>query len=93
MTNPTDDAIAEVPLLNLKHPLNGKSPVTAEAKILAALKGNPNQSGAALSKATGVWSGALYPALYRLEIMGRIIGEWADMPPPRQRLYNLTGEV
>ena len=61
----------------------------ADAKIIAALHRYSYRTGAQLSEMTGLWSGALYPALVRLEFQGEIIGEWEDMPAPRRRRYRL----
>lgn len=53
-------------------------------------------SGAAISKATGVGAGTLYPMLGRLEKAKWIEGEWEKIDPkeegrPRRRFYSLTG--
>jgi len=53
-------------------------------------------SGAAISKATGVGAGTLYPLLARLEKAKWIEGEWEKIDPkeegrPRRRFYSLTG--
>ena len=53
-------------------------------------------SGAAISKATGVGAGTLYPLLARLEKARWIEGEWEKIDPkeegrPRRRFYKLTG--
>jgi PadR family transcriptional regulator, regulatory protein PadR len=53
-------------------------------------------SGAALSKATGIGSGSLYPTLKALEDIGWIEGEWENIDPsaegrPQRRFYHLTG--
>ena len=53
------------------------------------------QSGASISKATGIGSGTLYPLLQRLEMANWIEGEWEKAEPselgrPRRRFYRLT---
>jgi PadR family transcriptional regulator, regulatory protein PadR len=67
-------------------------------KVLKALLEKPQQgqSGAALSQATKVGSGTLYPMLARLEGAGWLTGEWEDIDPreagrPRRRFYKLSG--
>jgi len=55
-----------------------------------------DHSGAAISKATGVGAGTLYPLLARLEDAGWLISEWEIVDPseagrPRRRYYRLTG--
>lgn len=58
--------------------------------------GSSEASGAAISKATGVGAGTLYPLLARLEGAGWITGQWERIEPseagrPRRRFYELTG--
>lgn len=55
-----------------------------------------DHSGAAISKATGVGAGTLYPLLARLEEAGWLESEWESIDPseagrPRRRFYRLTG--
>lgn len=66
-------------------------------KLLRFLLEKPlqGQSGAAISKATGLGSGTMYPLLQRLEIAKWIEGEWEKVDPanvgrPRRRFYKLT---
>lgn len=67
-------------------------------KLLRLLLDKPQEavSGAAISKATGIGSGTMYPLLQRLEMASWIKGEWEDVDPseigrPKRRLYKLTG--
>jgi PadR family transcriptional regulator PadR len=67
-------------------------------KVLKALLEKPQQgqSGAALSQATKVGSGTLYPMLARMEGAGWLTSEWEDIDPreagrPRRRFYKLSG--
>ncbi len=62
---------------------------TIDQQILAALERFNDRTGAQLSEMVGLWSGSLYPALYRLERDGKIIGSWEDMPYPRRRRYRM----
>ncbi len=53
-------------------------------------------SGADIQKATGVFSGTLYPALLRFESAGMLKSRWENVDPrkvgrPRKRLYEITG--
>ena len=62
--------------------------------LLANQRGE--NSGAVITKATGVGSGTLYPLLSRLEKAGWLEGKWEAIDPseagrPRQRFYELTG--
>jgi PadR family transcriptional regulator len=66
-------------------------------KVLRFLLDNPRQcrSGAEIAKATGVFSGTLYPLLIRLENAGWLSSEWEQVQPsevgrPRRRFYTLT---
>jgi PadR family transcriptional regulator PadR len=66
-------------------------------KLLTLFLENPQEgrSGAAISKATGLGSGTMYPLLQRLEIAKWIKGKWEDVEPsevgrPKRRLYKLT---
>jgi PadR family transcriptional regulator, regulatory protein PadR len=66
-------------------------------KLLRFLLENPrqSQSGAAISKGTGLGSGTMYPLLQRLEIAKWIDGEWENVDPagvgrPKRRFYKLT---
>jgi DNA-binding PadR family transcriptional regulator len=66
-------------------------------KLLTLLLESPQEgrSGAAISKATGLRSGTMYPLLQRLEIAKWIEGKWEDVDPtvvgrPKRRLYKLT---
>lgn len=68
-------------------------------KLLKLLLDKPQDvvSGAAISKATGIGSGTMYPLLQRLETAGWIKGDWEDVDPaevgrPKRRLYKLTGK-
>lgn len=72
---------------------------TSILKVLKALLENPRQerSGADISRATGLGSGTLYPALSRLEGAGWLSSKWENIEPkkagrPRKRFYRLTGE-
>jgi PadR family transcriptional regulator, regulatory protein PadR len=67
-------------------------------KVLRFLLTEPREprSGAAVSKATKVGAGTLYPLLARLEAAGWLTSEWEKIEPrevgrPRQRFYTLTG--
>jgi DNA-binding PadR family transcriptional regulator len=66
--------------------------LTPEESIVAALRAAPGSglSATQLLDATGLWSGALYPALLRLERDGRITSAWVDGVYPRRRLYHLA---
>lgn len=73
------------------------TPTRAMLKILKHLQTAvpPDTSGAAISKATGVGAGTLYPALNQLEQVGWVTSEWEELPPdepvrPRRRYYSLT---
>lgn len=57
--------------------------------ILEVLKKGP-MSGAQISKALNMWSGTLYPLLWKLENEGRIVANWADEPKPRRRFYRIA---
>ena len=66
-------------------------------KVLRFLLEKPREgrSGAAMSKATKVGSGTLYPMLARLESAGWLTSEWEVIDPseagrPRRRFYKLT---
>jgi PadR family transcriptional regulator, regulatory protein PadR len=53
-------------------------------------------AGADIGKATGLFSGTVYPVLARLEQAGWLTSEWETLDPseagrPRRRLYHLTG--
>ncbi len=61
-----------------------------ERAILASLRTFDDRTATQLSELTGLWTGALYPALFRLEHAGKIVGQWEDMPPPRRRRYRLA---
>lgn len=67
----------------------------AELAIILALRGAKKDglSGAELSKATGMTSGRLYPALARMEADGRLKSAWVDGPYPRRRLYHLGSRL
>jgi PadR family transcriptional regulator, regulatory protein PadR len=52
-------------------------------------------SGAEIGKATGVFSGTLYPMLMRMEKSGWLESRWEEVDPsnvgrPRRRFYELT---
>jgi PadR family transcriptional regulator PadR len=66
-------------------------------KLLRLLLESPQEgrSGAAISKATGIGSGTMYPLLQRLELAKWIEGKWEDIDPsevgrPKRRFYKLT---
>jgi PadR family transcriptional regulator PadR len=66
-------------------------------KLLTLLLERPQegQSGASISKVTGLGSGTMYPLLQRLEFAKWIEGKWEDVDPslvgrPKRRLYKLT---
>jgi DNA-binding PadR family transcriptional regulator len=66
-------------------------------KIIGQLLSEPLKglSGAEIAKVTGILSGTLYPALFRLEKAGWLESEWETVDPsdvgrPRRRLYHLT---
>ena len=62
-----------------------------DQKILDALtRAESELSGAQLSAVTALGSGRLYPALYRLERLGKITARWAGGPYPRTRLYAIN---
>jgi DNA-binding PadR family transcriptional regulator len=67
-------------------------------RLLKLLLENPRegQSGAQISKQTGIGSGTLYPLLQRLENASWLKSEWEKTDPsevgrPRRRFYKLTG--
>lgn len=52
--------------------------------------------GGEVIQQTGIFSGSLYPILYRFENAGWLSAEWETLPAselgrPRRRLYKLTG--
>jgi PadR family transcriptional regulator PadR len=64
-------------------------------KLLAALTAKPSawHYGYALSRATELMSGTLYPILMRLEKRGWLVTKWESPPPggrPPRHLYRLT---
>jgi DNA-binding PadR family transcriptional regulator len=68
-------------------------------EILSTMLDDPYEQwyGLELSKAAGLKSGTIYPALARLENAGWLSSYWEDIDPseagrPRRRLYRLTGE-
>jgi DNA-binding PadR family transcriptional regulator len=59
------------------------------------LENNDGQSGASISKATGLSTGTMYPLLQRLEAAKWLKGKWEDIDPseagrPARRFYKLT---
>jgi PadR family transcriptional regulator, regulatory protein PadR len=65
--------------------------------VMAALLADEPLHGLALTKATGLASGTIYPILERLERAGWVTGEWEVIDPavekrPRRRNYTLSGE-
>ncbi|MGU3475668.1 PadR family transcriptional regulator [Methylobacterium sp. D48H] len=71
------------------------APTLKVLKFLLAAN-SAEASGAAISKATGVGAGTLYPLLARLEKAKWIEGNWEKIDPkeegrPKRRFYNLTG--
>lgn len=62
-----------------------------ELKILESFDGNLRleQSGAEISKKTGLWSGNLYPALLRMEDKNLLKSRWEEAASARRRLYSL----
>lgn len=57
---------------------------------MEALEKNGELSSAELAKATGLWSGTLYPMLETLEIEGQIYSYWEEGEYPRRRIYGIT---
>ena len=62
--------------------------MTNEQMILAALEGC-EMSRAEIGQVTGIRTGALYPALLRLEERGAIVGHWDLGSYPRRRMYRV----
>lgn len=67
-------------------------------EILIYVSARPRDafSGAQLSKALGISSGTLYPALLKLEKAGMVDGDWelgdpAILKRPRRKFYRVTG--
>jgi DNA-binding PadR family transcriptional regulator len=73
--------------------------ITAQTlSILGVFLASPDQevAGADIAKRTGLKSGTLYPALFRLERAKWLESKWEDGVPqdlgrPRRRMYVLTG--
>lgn len=70
---------------------------TQTLSILGAFLAGPDQkiAGADIAKKTGLKSGTLYPALFRLERAKWLESKWEDGVPrdlgrPRRRMYVLT---
>jgi PadR family transcriptional regulator PadR len=75
---------------------------TQTLSILGIFLASPDQeiAGADIAKRTGLKSGTLYPALFRLERAKWLQSQWEEGVPtelgrPRRRIYKLTrvGEV
>lgn len=67
--------------------------------ILSTFLASPDQelAGADIAKTTGLKSGTLYPALFRLERAKWLRSKWEDALPtelgrPRRRMYMLTAQ-
>ncbi|GEP09837.1 PadR family transcriptional regulator [Methylobacterium gnaphalii] len=71
------------------------APTLKLLRFLLTDRSNEN-SGAAISKATKIGAGTLYPLLARLESAGWVTGTWEQADPreigrPKRRFYQLTG--
>lgn len=75
-----------------------RKPSTATRLVFQAFLDSPSDEtyGFALSEATGLPSGSIYPILRRLEDEGFIKGRWTQVEGGRQRrrrrYYTLTGD-
>lgn len=72
---------------------------TQTLSILGVFLACPDQriSGVEIARKTGLKSGTLYPALFRLERASWLVSKWEDGVPeelgrPRRRLYSLTAD-
>lgn len=66
------------------------------ARVMESLVRLGEQSGADLTRRTGIKSGTLYPLLLRLEQAGWVASRWEaeqphDLGRPRRRFYHVTG--
>lgn len=62
----------------------------ADELVVFVLTNRDRRSVSQLSALTGLWEAVLYPALYRLEQAGKIVGDWDEGPYPRTRRYSLA---
>ncbi len=67
--------------------------MTKEERILDILREGDPLSGAELQVRAKLWSGTLYPILYKLESSGRIKSEWEEGEYPRRRLYAIRNRA
>ncbi len=66
-------------------------------RVLETIVSAGELSGADIMRATGLFSGTLYPMLLRLERAGWLTSRWEEEIPqtlgrPRRRFYEVTGE-
>lgn len=64
--------------------------MTNETMILSALE-NCEMSRLAIKQVTGIRTGALRPALLRLEERGQIVSSWDETLHPDRRVYRVAG--
>ncbi len=63
----------------------------SEERILEALREGV-LSGYELGVRTKMWSGHLYPLLFKMEEAGKLESRWEQDDPPRRRLYRIPSE-
>lgn len=61
-----------------------------ELLVIGALSRHGDLSGCAITLLTGIGSGRIYPALFRLERSREVCSYWEIMPSPRRRHYRLA---
>lgn len=80
-----------IPLIDFLKARKARKHARQRAAVLGYLCEHPDSTGMQIDVAIGMWSGTVYPILWRLELEGWLEGRWKEIygSPFRSRRYSI----